>query len=384
LKRERRTCLLVINSLAGGGAERVFTTLVTDLARFRGECDFVVALLDDEEVEAYILPDWVKVYRVDSKASLNASVRRLCGLFRQLRPDVCISFLTRANFAAIVAGRLYGCKTIISERVNTTAHLAGRGKNAISRALVRILYPRADGIIAVSQGVKDTLVKDFFVSADRVTVIPNPFDIDRIATLALQPAPFEIAPGDWATMGRLVPTKNAALAIRAFVAASTKGRLFVLGDGPLRGELEALVRDLDASDRVRICGFVENPYAVLGRCDAYILPSEAEGFPNAMVEAMALGKPVVATDCPSGPSEIFETEAASDEPSRGRGGMLVKCGAVNIMAHAITALEDGDLRRDLGRLARERAMEFSVERTTLGFWQVITANFAAANRSSIP
>lgn len=374
---ERPTCLLVINSLAGGGAERVFTTLITNLARFHDQCDFAVALLDNEQFEAYVLPDWIEVYRIDSKANLIAGVKGLCALFRELRPAVCISFLTRANFAAIVAGRLYGCRTIVSERVNTTAHLAGGGKNAVSRFLVRMLYPRADGVIAVSQGVKDTLVKDFAVSPDRVTVIPNPFDIDNIASLAIQPAPFEIAPGDWATMGRLVPTKNAKLAVRAFVATSSRGKLFVLGDGPLRSELEALVHELDAGDRVRICGYIENPYAVVGRCDAYILPSDAEGFPNAMVEAMSLGKPVVATDCPSGPSEILETVAVPGEPSRGRGGMLVECGAVDMMARAITALHDSDLRGNLGKLARERAMEFSVERSTLGFWQVITSNLAA-------
>ncbi len=380
---ERPTCLLIINSLAGGGAERVFTTLVTDLARFRGQCDFAVALLDNEKPEAYLLPDWIRVFRIDSNTNLIAGVKGLCELVRKLRPDVCVSFLTRANFAAIVAGRIYGCKTIISERVNTSAHLAGSGKNAVSRLIVRMLYPRADGVIAVSEGVKDTLVKDFAISPERVTVIPNPVDIDRIASLALQPAPFDIAPGDWATMGRLVPQKNVALAIRAFVASSSEGRLFVMGDGPLREELEALVRDLNAGDRVRICGFIANPYAVLGRCDAYILPSEAEGFPNAMVEAMALGKPVIATDCPSGPSEILETEASSGGPARGRGGMLVECGAVDMMAHAITALHDGELRSDLGRLARERAMEFAVERTTLGFWQVVTASLAAANRSNV-
>jgi len=380
LRAHRPKCLLVINSLAGGGAERVFTTLVGDLVNFRDRCDFTVALLDNEDSEAYSLPDWIEVHRLASGASLFRSVSGLCKLVRTIRPDVCLSFLTRANCAAIIACRSYGGKAIISERVNTTAHLSGGVKSVVNRALVRLLYPRAAAVVAVSQGVKETLCQEYGVSSGQVTVIPNPVDVTRIEKLASEPAPFDIANGDWATMGRLVPTKNSALAVRAFVRSESEGRLFILGDGPLRQQIETLVDELGARDRVVICGFHANPYAILGRCAGYILPSNAEGFPNAMVEAMALGKPVVATDCPSGPAEILEARIVSAEPACGRGGMLVKCEDEAMMATAIQALQDKVLRDQLGELARERALDFSVERATNAFWSIIQAELAVPDR----
>ncbi len=372
----RHSCLLVINSLAGGGAERVFTTLASDLARFRDHCDFAVALLDNEDVEAYALPAWIDVHRLASKGSLLPSVAGLRKLVSRLRPDICLSFLTRANFAAVIACRAQPGKAIISERVNTTAHLSGGPKSAISRALVRLLYPRADAVVAVSDGVKETLCREYGVASDRVAVIPNPFDIARIETLAAEPPPFAVSDKDWATMGRLVPTKNTALAIRAFVRARPEGRLLVLGDGPLRQEIEDLIDQSGIRDRVSLCGFLANPYAVVSRCEGYILPSNAEGFPNAMVEAMALGKPVVATDCPSGPAEVLQARITQDEPAFGHGGLLVKCGDEKMMAAAIQSMADEGLREQLGNAARKRAADFSVERATNAFWSVIQNELA--------
>ena len=376
----RHSCLLVINSLAGGGAERVFTTLVDDLARFQNHCDFTVALLDNEDVEPYALPAWINVHRIDSRGSLLRSVTGLRKLVNELRPDICLSFLTRANFASVIACGSHGGKTIISERVNTTAHLSSGPKSVVSRGLVRFLYPRADAVVAVSDGVKDTLCREYGVSRDRVAVIPNPFDIDRIGALGADPPPFAVSDDDWATMGRLVPTKNTALAIRAFAQAKPAGRLFVLGDGPLRQEIEDQIDESGLRERVQLCGFLANPYAVVNRCEGYILPSNAEGFPNAMVEAMALGKPVVATDCPSGPAEVLDTRITLDEPAVGRGGMLVRCGDEKMMVAAIQSLQSEELRKQLGNAARARAADFSVERATNAFWSIIQNQLATLSR----
>lgn len=380
----RGRCLMVINSLAGGGAERVFTTLAADLGRFRESYDFTVALLDDEESEAYTLPDWITVHRLRCGGSLLRSIFALRKLVASHRPDVSFSFLSRANFATVIACKLHGCRAIISERVNTSAHLSHGAKSAVSRMLVRLLYPQADAVIAVSQGVKDTLCAEYGVSLDKVTVIPNPFDVAKIETLAGAASPYNIGSGDWATMGRLVPTKNTSLAIRAFLQARSQGRLFVLGDGPLRAEIEAMTENMGAGDRVKICGFVDNPYAILGRCEGYLLPSDAEGFPNAMVEAMALSIPVVATDCPSGPSEILDCTIKNDWPSRGRGGLLVACGNVEMMARAISSLDDVRLRAELGDEARNRARDFSVERATQAFLGIIQDHTFYGKERTVP
>lgn len=372
--------LFVINSLAGGGAERVFTTIVRHSEAMRPHCNISVALLDEEAHEAYALPNWVDVVRLDCKGSLLRSILRLSRLVRHLRPSVTLSFLTRANVAAILAGRWTRHKVVISERVNTTAHLATGRIAMISRGLVRWTYPSADRIIAVSDGVRKTLIDDFAVAPERVVAIHNPVDVNAIRLLGAAPDPLGATSSDWVTMGRLVANKNTALAIRAFAESSLPGRLFVLGDGPMRTELTDLAREKGVGDRVIFAGFLPNPYAVIARCRAYILPSNAEGFPNAMVEAMALGVPALATDCPSGPAEILEVAGAGSRPAKGRGGFLVRLGDSAMLAQAMGAVMDEATRIDLSIQAARRVEDYGIGKTVTLFWDVMLADMPEMGR----
>lgn len=366
--------LFVINSLAGGGAERVFVTLVRNSELRRERYEIVVALLDDEADEAYRLPEWVTVVRLASGGSLLKSALRLRRLARTLRPACILSFLTRANVAAVIAARSSRCRVVISERVNTAAHLATGRFAWISRAIVSLTYPRADRIIAVSQGVKDTLAAQFGVPGQHIRVVANPVDGEHIRGQGRQDDPLGAGPLDWVTMGRLVPNKNVALAIEGFSRSGLPGRLLVLGEGPQREALAASAQRLGISDRVVFAGFQSNPYAIIARAGAYCLPSNAEGFPNALVEAMALGRPVVATDCPSGPAEILEVQLNGREIAAGTGGMLVECGNPDAMGQAMARLAQPETRRDLGSAAQRRAGDFSVSRAVDAFWDEIEAS----------
>ncbi|WP_395397215.1 glycosyltransferase [Novosphingobium sp. BL-8A] len=382
--RSQLRVLFVINSLAGGGAERVFTTLVRELDGPASGFAITVALLDEEAEEAYSLPEAVPVMRLDTGGGMFRSVTQLRRLVGRLRPDVTVSFLSRANVAAIVAMRRTGGPAVISERVNTTAHLKSGRFGFLSRLLIRGTYPAASRIVAVSEGVARTLESDFSVEPERICVIYNPVDIDRIRMLAAHKPEIGVSAQDFVTMGRLVPNKNTAMAIRALAASRPDGRLIVLGEGPLRDELVALAASLGLADRVRLAGFVANPYAVLARAGAYLLTSNAEGFPNAMLEAMACGLPVIATDCPSGPAEILQAslESAEDGAAFGTGGALVAMDDDRAMALCMDRLLQPVARARCIREGLARVDAFSVAHAVEAFRKTISA--AAAGNGVLP
>src|SRR5262249_54469789 len=131
-------------------------------------------------------------------------------------------------------------------------------------------------------------------------------------------------------VGRLALQKDFSTLIKAFahVRSRAPARLLILGDGEKRVELEVLVKELGLTADVCLLGYVDNPFAYMRRCAAFVLSSEYEGLPNSLIEAMACGAPVISTDCPCGPAEILDG---------GRYGLLVPVGDVEAMAAAISA-----------------------------------------------
>lgn len=353
--------LFVINSLAGGGAERVFSILVRELNLHAKDLSISVVLLDRLAKEAYPLPQNVSVTRLNARGSMLRSAALLRPLLRELQPDVALSFLSRANVATVVCTRLSGKPAIISERVDTNAHLKSGRFAALSRMLVRNVYPHAARVLAVSQGVATTLMQSYRVKRERLCVIHNPVDLGAIRALAAEPCPFEVSGADFITMGRLVANKNMAMAVRALAASRTGGRLIVMGEGPLRDELMALAVSAGVGPRVIFTGFLANPYVILARAGAYLLSSTAEGFPNAMVEAMALSLPVIAADCPSGPSEILQTRLNGARSNWGLGGALVAMDDHDAMAKCMEQLAIPAFRERVAGEAVSRAAAFSLE-----------------------
>ena len=367
----RRKVLFVINSLAGGGAEHVMATLLTASDQQARDNDIVVALLDRDQ-EAYSLPSFVRVHRLDCGGSLPRSLKGLWRVVGEEEPAVALSFLTRANVCTAAAMAPRRLPFVLSERVNTTAHLGQSRSAMVSKALVRLSYPRAARIIPVSQGVADTLVDDFGVARDRMRIVANPVDIAAIEAKAAKP-PVPAIDGPYVVaMGRFVPNKNFTLAIRAFAASGITGKLVLLGQGPERDALAALAGELGIGDRLVMPGFAANPYALIARATFMLLSSNAEGFPNALVEALASGAPVVATDCQSGPSEVLDVQIPPGGKSAdGRGGILVPVEDVAAMAQAIARMADPALRGRLAEAGRARVRDFSVKRAVDNYWRVI-------------
>jgi glycosyltransferase involved in cell wall biosynthesis len=369
MRRRRATFLL--NSLAGGGAERVMTTL---LAHSRDECEeFDVSLiLLDRVPEDYEAPEWVTVQRLDCRGSVWRSVAQVSELLRQQRPDVTLSFLTRANVANVLA--MHGRPSVISARINTSVHLDAKPNTAL-RMAVKLTYPRARKIIAVSGDVGDDLCAKFGIDPARVISIPNPVDVVSIKRLACEPKPIDIEEPYILAVGRLYGIKNFELLLRAVALSGLPHRVIILGEGPDRGALISLAASLGLADRVVLPGRLQNPFPIVASADIFALSSHGEGFPNALVEAMALGVPVVATDCPSGPSEIIAEaqRGVIKSATVSCHGILSPPNDVAEFAAALSLAAQPGVRQRLSAAGAVRAAQYDPVDIKNKYWSVLRA-----------
>lgn len=359
----RKRIVFVINSMEGGGAERVLSILLDQIALQFQETDIHLVLLDNK-VERYNIPEHIQKITLECQGSMIKSILSLRQVLQTIEPDVVLSFLNRANCANIIAAHLLGYHCIISERVNTSSHFGSGLRGWINKIIVRALYPLADQVLAVSKGVGNDLQLNFGVPQQRIAVIYNPYDIERLATLAAQPPTVKVA-GDYiVSVGRLVPNKNFALLIRAYHQAQPKEKLLILGEGPEFPALKQLIAELQLEEKVILTGFIENPYAVMSRARYAVFSSLAEGFPNAMAEAMALSLPVIASDCDSGPAEILHDviHVGPNAAFKADFGVLVPVNDLPAMVQALQWMSDDAVHGHYRVKSRERISNFGIER----------------------
>ncbi len=365
----RKRVLFLINSLAGGGAERVMCTLLRHSEAEREEFDVTLALLDDEPA-ANTPPDWVDVRQLDCRMSFTRSVMEVGKVVAAVAPDISISFLTRANLCNVLNARR---PCIISERADTASHFGRDAKGMVSKTLIRAIYPRATKIIAVSDGVAEGLRDKFGVRADKLVAIANPVDVLAIQAKAAEPPSFTSDEPYILAAGRLVPSKNFEMLIRGYAASRIATKLVIAGDGELRGHLEMIARECGVESQTIFPGFIANPYPVMRNAQMFVLSSNSEGFPNALVESMALGIPVIATNAPSGPSEILAAaprESITDLMLAPY-GVLTPVGSVERMTEALLAMQDAARREAYGVKAAERARSFGAAESKNKYWDVI-------------
>lgn len=366
---------LVLPTLEGGGAERVFKDLANSFVANGLKVDLVLAWARGPFLKQ--LDPRIRVIDLGCKGHLSV-IPNLVQYFRRHRPRAILSGLEVMNISVIVAQMLSGIQVQIVISVHVVL------SNSIRRSLrdsivlvpmVRLLYPRAAGVVAVSQGVKDDLERWARLPDDRVRVVHNPVDLSAIDRAALEALPggCTLGPKSVISVGRLSREKDHATLIRAFArvaAADPEVRLVILGDGPMRYELEALVTELGLEERISLPGFMDNPFAWMSRARLFVLSSRFEGFGNVIIEALAAGCPVVSTDCPGGPRMILDG---------GRFGRLTPVGEVEALAEAISE----GLNNTHDRVAlRNRAADFDLPVISDEYRRALNI-FAAVPLSSI-
>lgn len=335
MRDPRQRVAIFMPSLHDGGAERTMLNLSQAVAARGYPVDLLLARAEGPHLKA--IPDTVRL--VDLKAArVLASLPALARYLRRERPAVMLSVMNHANIVALWARRLSAAPTrvVVSERntLSVSARHAQSRRARLMPRLIRRFYPWADGVVTVSRGVADDLARVMDVPREQIRVIYNPVVTAELRGKAQAPLTHPwFAPGQPPVVlgvGRLQPQKDFPTLIEAFSQArgGRDARLLILGEGPERPALERLVAGLGLERAVSLPGFVENPYAYMSRAALFVLSSRWEGLPAVLIEALYCGVPVVATNCPSGPSEIL---------SGGRYGRLVPVGSVPAMAEAIAS-----------------------------------------------
>lgn len=302
--------------LAGGGAEHVAVRIANELAAKGGSVDLVLAQVKG----AYLSEVSNKVNIVDLKCSDGFStIKSLPGLIKYLRknkPSILFSTLFRANTISALAIRLARVNTkLILRHPNMLYPEGGENLSYYSKLNKKAAIwaaKKADVLVLTSKAMERELLDLTNFDSNKIKIIHNPVPIDEIQLKAKEKSGHE-----WLddknvpvilAVGRLSYQKNFESLIRAFAELRERreSRLIILGEGEERAKLEDLVEELKMQEYVSMPGFVSNPYSYMSRCDVFVLPSKWEGFPNVLVEAMACGAQVVASDCPGGTSEILE------------------------------------------------------------------------------
>jgi N-acetylgalactosamine-N,N'-diacetylbacillosaminyl-diphospho-undecaprenol 4-alpha-N-acetylgalactosaminyltransferase len=348
MSAERPRVLFVSKWMDRGGAERFVSTVLQHLDPER----FDLRLTVFRAIFGYPIPEGIPVEVLSPAMAhrawhLAGMIRRLARQLDRDRPDVVVSAYAYPSFVVGAALRLARHRPRWIARVgsNPLWHESGT-----RHWWMRWLYRRADLFLANSRALMETVGDVYPIARGRIHFQPNPTDFAHIEALAKVPLDDPAPEGSTlVAVGRFSTEKRIDLLIDAVARLQPVPHLVLCGDGPLRDELERRAVQLGLGDRVTFAGFCRNPFQWMARADLFVLCSDYEGSPNALIEAQGLGVPAVATECAFGPSEIVIS---------GETGLLVPTGDSAALADAIAALlADPERRRRMGAAARARARE---------------------------
>lgn len=355
---ERLRIAFLTPVLTVGGAQRVTINIANSLAERGYAVDIVAGHLEGEFVSE--IGDAVNAVNLDVPRvpglGILAGVPHLLSYLESNRPSVLFASRTHTSILAIIACAVSSVDVHLATTEHDPYGWQPKPKDKVAVAIASRIYPLADDVIGVSEGVAESFVSNTRLDSTQTTVLNNPVDISSVQSQASEPVDHE-----WFTdpaiepvvsLGRLEPQKSYPTLLEAFTELSEsrpRARLVIMGKGSERDRLLSLARTLGIEDRVWFPGYVENPYAYIRRASVFVLSSKAEGLPTVLIEALACGCSIVATDCQYGPREIL---------ADGEYGLLVPVGDPTQMAAAIGKAFDDPVPP---ATCRERAEYFSMD-----------------------
>ncbi len=311
MKTSTQRLAFFLPGLYEGGAERIVLNLAKGISERGYKVDLVLARAEGPYMAQ--IPDTVRLVDLNAPRVIS-SVSALVKYLRREHPSVLISGMF-ANLIALWARRLSGvpCRLAITEHNSLSSIVKNKNdlRWQVYPILARWFYPWADQIVAVSNDVANDLTRTAKIPRELIQVIYNP-----IVTPDLQAKSEEPLEHPWfkdgeppviLSVGRLTDQKAFDVLIQGFyfVRKNHPARLLILGEGENRSALETLIWQLGLEQDVSLMGFVQNPYPYMAHASLFVLPSRWEGLPTVLVEALYLGAPIVATDCPGGSREIL-------------------------------------------------------------------------------
>ena len=337
--------MFYINAIHEGGAERVLVNLAHQFALQDNECILTTSFVDNWEYPIGENVKRISCFEKPIKGAIKRNyllIKKLHKLVKQEKPDVLISFMAEPNFRALIATKGLKTKNIISIRNDPNKEYG----NFLFRFLAKRLYRKADGVVFQTEDAKNWFSQKI---QRKSKVIYNQVD-ERFFSENFQGKRKDIV-----SVGRLTAQKNQKILIEAFalIADKIEDNLIIYGEGNLRNELEELIKQKGLQNRVFLPGMIQNVPETIKGVKVFVLPSDYEGMPNALMEAMALGLPCISTDCPcGGPRMLIQN---------GNNGVLVPVNDVASLSEAIYKIVSmkKEEREKFGEKAKETAKNFA-------------------------
>lgn len=370
---EKKKLLIMVPNLAIGGQQRV---AVNTAAILEKHYEVIMAVFTMEGA-VYNAPCKVIDLNIPPESGIFNKlftvlkrVKALKKWKRNIKIDVAFSFGKTANLANALSK--------VADKVIVSVHGYGSiSRSRFTQLLDKVVYARADTVVCVAEKITRDLATVYHLPTRKVVTLHNPYDFGSITEQARSLVPLEIKHPVLVTMGRMEKIKGYRHLLNAFAIVQSElpeSTLVFVGEGSERQTLEQIAADVGLEYKVVFVGFQSNPYSYLSKCDVYLLSSIHEGFPNAMIEAMACGLPVIATDCKSGPREILTKtyiDRTTQEVEFADYGILVPPFAADdsiepsldiLYADAILQLLTNEhMYEGYKEKAKERAKEFSFE-----------------------